>query len=93
MAKEGFKDGICNIRDGWVNPEKCLHPSELLWGSWRGVRLFGARIYLGSGKRLWVKPWRQDTVAQWVFGCVDPWSGEGSCHLLDEAGQVDVSLR
>lgn len=26
------------------------------------------------------------------FGCVDPWSGEGSCHLLDEAGQVDVPL-
>lgn len=35
----------------------------------------------------------QDTVAQWGFWLVDPWSGEGSCHLLDEAGQVDVPLR
>lgn len=32
-------------------------------------------------------------MAQRVFGCLYPWSGEGSCHLLDEAGQVDVSLR
>lgn len=33
MAKEGFKDGMCKIRDGYMHPEQCLHPSELRWGA------------------------------------------------------------
>lgn len=92
-ANKGFKNGSGKIRDGYAQCPRSafLH---LSCGMVLGSLDPGTSLEVGEGSRcICLGEIRVVAAAQLIFGFVCLWSGEGSCNLLNEAGQVDVSLR